>query len=277
MTSSRWPSRTSWALPVAMCVPLLLGAKGGGCDVVPGGAFGEGSDGGSDQNDGAAGQDDASSTCTPASCAGLGAPAIAKVCPDGTSLGATLCEDLGGGHCGWGFPACPGDGGATTDAAVGCPPGPQCALPDCMYGVLPQTDANGCPVCSICAPPPDAGADAACDCGAPPPVAECVGGGSPPVACEKSDGGSCSWVVGSCPSGACTSDAQCPSGEACGFLETSGCAATGTCVTATQIVCNLYSPGCACDGAEITVACTGLPSGYVSEPLRHTGACVDGG
>jgi len=37
------------------------------------------------------------------------------------------------------------------------------------------------------------------------------------------------------------------------------------------------SPGCACDGEQITIVCTGLPDGYVSTPLARKGACVDGG
>jgi hypothetical protein len=39
-----------------------------------------------------------------------------------------------------------------------------------------------------------------------------------------------------------------------------------------------YSPGCACDGTAINVVCNGLPSGYETKPMRHTGACLaDGG
>jgi hypothetical protein len=38
-------------------------------------------------------------------------------------------------------------------------------------------------------------------------------------------------------------------------------------------ICNAYSPGCACDGTMISVACTGLPTGYVTKPLAHTGMC----
>jgi hypothetical protein len=271
MTSSRLPARTAWAMPLVLCVPLLMGADGGGCE---GGPFAAG--------DGGVVPEDGSTVCTPASCAGLGAPALAKLCPDGTTLSETVCEDEGDGRCGWGFAPCPTDGGSTADAAVDtCPPAPVCNLPDCMYGVLPQTDANGCPACGICAPAPDAGSDAGCDCGPPPPVAACPGGGSLSVTCETNASGSCSWLVGSCTTdaggGPCTLDVECPKGQVCGFPEAAGCGVEGTCFVAQQVICNAYSPGCACDGSEISVACTGLPSGYVSKPLRHTGACVDGG
>jgi hypothetical protein len=51
--------------------------------------------------------------------------------------------------------------------------------------------------------------------------------------------------------------------------------ATGRCFPTTGAICNLFEPGCACDGSEISIACTGLPTGYVSKPLAHAGACMD--
>ncbi len=94
------------------------------------------------------------------------------------------------------------------------------------------------------------------------------------------------WVVGELDGGAppadagagsCTSTADCPSNEICGFPKTPVCAAVGQCFPAPQVICNAYSPGCACDGTEINLACNGLPDGYETKPLRHTGECVDGG
>ncbi|HTB75841.1 MAG TPA: hypothetical protein VK762_21475 [Polyangiaceae bacterium] len=308
MKSLQLRSRVAWSAPLVLVLPLLMGADGNGC--APGGPIAVGSGGGAD----ASGSTDGggSSACTPASCTGLAAPALAKVCPDGTTVSASVCEEQSNGHCGWGFPACPSDAcaasdlpcvpcpygsvGTATDAngcptcpicapppdsgsTGGCPPAPICNLPNCMYGVISQTDANGCDECPVCAPPPDAGT---CDCGAPPPVAACPGGGGLPIACEPVSTGKCSWVVGSCPSPTdggtvCTSDADCASGKVCGFLETSGCGATGTCFPAPMVICNAYSPGCACDGSEVDVICNGLPSGYARKALKHTGACVDGG
>ncbi|HEY4014922.1 MAG TPA: hypothetical protein VGM06_16380 [Polyangiaceae bacterium] len=290
------------SLPVVLIGFTAMGATSVGCqagEVTP------------DPGDAAVG--DGGAVCTPASCAGLAAPAIAKVCPDGTTVTASVCEDQGGGRCGWGFPACPVDACAgpalpcvpcpygsvgvgkdedgcdtcpicapppdaspTSDA---CPPPPVCNLPNCAYGVVPQTDANGCAVCPICAPAPDAGN---CQCGPPPPVAACPGGQGPSVTCVSTPAGSCSWVVGSCPTAedagaSCTSDSDCPSGHVCGFLETGGCGIEGTCFPAPEAICNVFLPGCACDGSVVNLTCNGLPTGHALKPLRHTGSCVDGG
>jgi hypothetical protein len=306
MKSLALRSRVAWSVPIVLVLPLLMGADGKGCEAggpIPVGSGG--SDDASASTDGGGGL-----VCTQASCTGLAAPALAKLCPDGTAVSASVCEEQNG-KCGWGFPACPSDAcaasdlpcvpcpygstGTATDAngcptcpicapppdggsTGACPPAPICNLPNCMYGVIPQKDANGCDVCAICAPAPDAGT---CDCGAPPPVAACFGSGSRSVTCEPVSVGKCSWVVGSCPSPdggtVCTSDSDCASGTVCGFLETSACNAPGSCFPAPQIICNAYSPGCACDGSEIDVICNGLPSGYARKPITHTGACVDGG
>jgi len=73
---------------------------------------------------------------------------------------------------------------------------------------------------------------------------------------------------------ACTANGDCPTNEICGFPESSACAATGQCFPAPAAVCQAYSAGCACDGTEINVACTGLPAGYASSPLLHAGPCT---
>jgi hypothetical protein len=296
-------------LPVACLAAFLMGASGCG-----GTEFGvSGGDAGAGGED-ASVEADTGTVCTPASCAGLAAPNLAERCSDGTTLTASVCEDQGAGRCGWGFPPCPTDacpvatgiacpacpygsvgnghdanGCATCPicapppdsggAVDACPPPPLCLLPNCPYGVVPQKDANGCQGCPVCAPPPDAGA---CQCGAPPPIAACPGAGSRSLTCERASSGSCSWVVGSCPNtrdagGSCTSDAQCPGTDVCGFLETASCGIEGTCFAAPQVVCAAFSPGCACDGTVVNVICNGLPSGYARKPLKHTGACVDGG
>jgi hypothetical protein len=77
--------------------------------------------------------------------------------------------------------------------------------------------------------------------------------------------------------GACGSSADCPVGTVCGFPRAPVCDPIGTCFPAPQPTCKAYSPGCACDGTTISIVCTGLPAGYDSKPLRHVGACVDGG
>jgi hypothetical protein len=113
MTSLQWLSRTLWNLPVALVGFVLTSGTSVGC-----------------QSGQVVGPDDAAiadggSVCTPESCAGLAAPALAKLCPDGTTLTADVCEDQGGGRCGWGFPACPTDAcaGATALPCVPCPYG----------------------------------------------------------------------------------------------------------------------------------------------------------
>lgn len=76
----------------------------------------------------------------------------------------------------------------------------------------------------------------------------------------------------------CTSNSDCPAKQVCAFLKSQGCAAQGRCVTGFMVRCNSYAPGCACDGTTISVACTGLPAGYVSKPLAYPGQCdADGG
>ncbi len=323
MKSLQLRSRAAWAAPVMLVLPFLMGADGKGCQAggpIPigsgdnGGTVGEGGSGGDDGGEVADGASraDAGSVCTPASCAGLAAPA--EVCPDGTTLTASVCEEQRPGQCGWGFPACPADAcvayalpcvpcpfgtvgigkdangcdtcpicappsdaGAKVDA---CPAAPICNLPNCMYGVIARMDANGCDLCPACASAPDAGS---CQCGPMPPVVGCPGGGSVTISCEQTSTKSCSWVVGACPVPGddggleCTGDADCPSGKVCGFLESNACGAAGSCFPAPTVICNAYSPGCACDGSEVDVICNGLPTGYARKAIKHPGACVDGG
>jgi hypothetical protein len=66
-------------------------------------------------------------------------------------------------------------------------------------------------------------------------------------------------------------------GSTCGFLGADACnTTTGKCFAPSPfpVSCLLFEPGCACDGSEISIACTGLPTGYFSKPLRHDGACA---
>jgi hypothetical protein len=106
---------------------------------------------------------------------------------------------------------------------------------------------------------------------------------SSPVFTTADDGGSGSTSSGSAASsgtssgstsGSCVSNGDCPNNGVCGYPQTAACAATGECFASPGAICNAFSPGCACDGSEINVACTGLPSGYFSKPLRHTGECT---
>jgi hypothetical protein len=66
-------------------------------------------------------------------------------------------------------------------------------------------------------------------------------------------------------------------GYECGFEASLACAAKGHCFLETPggVTCDLYEPGCACDGTAINMACNGLPSGYDTKPLAHAGVCAD--
>jgi hypothetical protein len=89
--------------------------------------------------------------------------------------------------------------------------------------------------------------------------------------------GACAVTVGGGngggTSGACSVDADCGADYLCGFLEAAGCGAQGQCFPRRYVICQAYAPGCACDGTEINIACTGLPPGYASKPLAHGGTC----
>jgi hypothetical protein len=132
--------------------------------------------------------------------------------------------------------------------------------------------------------------------------------------CSATADGTCGWQIRSCPTDACPGLGcfpSCPNGilkdtngcdtcqcapvadagdagrpcasnrdcggDICGFLESDGCSAVGSCFAPMIRGCNGYSPGCACDGSEVNVVCNQLPSGYAAAPLMHTGACLDAG
>jgi hypothetical protein len=77
--------------------------------------------------------------------------------------------------------------------------------------------------------------------------------------------------------GRCTTAADCSGGKICGFKTAEGCPGTGTCLDAPApdtAQCELYAPGCACDGTEVNLACNGYPGGYASKPVLHSGWCA---
>jgi hypothetical protein len=76
--------------------------------------------------------------------------------------------------------------------------------------------------------------------------------------------------------GPCTTDAQCAAGTLCGFPVSDGCSAKGSCFATPGVTCQLYMAGCACDGSEVNLVCNGLPDGYASKPVLHSGACQGG-
>jgi hypothetical protein len=254
--SPRWLSGF-WMGPALLAVPFLMGADGNGC----GGAVFHGKDGGGP-------------ACAPADCAGMGAPAIAKLCPDGSSVSESVCVEQPDGTCGWGFPACPsGDGGASDSGSCS-----HVALPciGCPYGSTgSDMTADGCYTCPTCLPAPDAGSVDAGNCSHVP---------LPCAACPYGSTGSDMTAAGcyTCPTclpapdagSSCATSSDCPTGETCGFPEAEACAAKGSCFSVPAVECLVYQAGCACDGTEFDLTCTGLPSGYSLKPLKNAGPCT---
>ncbi|HLK41326.1 MAG TPA: tail fiber domain-containing protein [Polyangiaceae bacterium] len=187
-----------------------------------------------------------------------GAFSVGQVPYDGGLDSSSSVDTGGGGGIDSGSGGTDSGGGADSggggiDAAPGAdsPGGGTCGATTCGTGQIccpgPCGSASRCENGSVCTP---FGITCAIDAGTP------------------ADGG-----------GACKTNADCPNGGVCGFPEASGCAAVGACFPSPGVICNAFSPGCACDGTEVSVVCTGLPNGYVSKPLLHTGACasVDAG
>ncbi|MGH7269902.1 MAG: hypothetical protein ACREJ3_05675 [Polyangiaceae bacterium] len=192
MMKRRLGASSRRALVVLFAVALLAGAGGEGCGAAVA-QVGSGTDAGGDAGS------DATGGCTPADCAGLASPALAKMCPDGTSVGATLCTRQASGPCDWGFPECPADAGAMCPA-LGC-------APRCPNGVL--TDSAGCGTCQ-CAPAGDAGGMGTCTSDA-----DCTNGG----------------ICGFLESAACSGSGQCfvaPGGARCALAGAIGCGCNGS-------------------------------------------------
>jgi hypothetical protein len=80
--------------------------------------------------------------------------------------------------------------------------------------------------------------------------------------------------------GVCTSSADCSNGDACGFLQSAGCTATGQCVRIGAFCAIASTVACGCNGANVNggPSCTaGLPGGYLPKPILHQGPCSDAG
>lgn len=96
------------------------------------------------------------------------------------------------------------------------------------------------------------------------------------------DGGSPTHAPDATTVSACSSTADCQSGQACAWtVGPDWCAALdaiGTCVTLLDLPCGaeITEEGCGCDGTDVmwSSGCSGLPSGYSPEPLAHKGACA---
>ena len=82
-----------------------------------------------------------------------------------------------------------------------------------------------------------------------------------------------SKAQGSRVSLSCTKDAECPSGQRCGF--TSGCKTKGKCVIPSHDA-HCIDPGgrCGCDGRPVDIFCeVGSRTEYTSAPTNAVGPC----
>jgi len=71
----------------------------------------------------------------------------------------------------------------------------------------------------------------------------------------------------------CTKDAECPSGQRCGF--TSGCKSKGKCIVPSKTG-HCIDPGgrCGCDGRPVDIFCeVGSRTEYASAPTNAVGPC----
>ena len=75
---------------------------------------------------------------------------------------------------------------------------------------------------------------------------------------------------------ACKETRDCAVGLTCLFDIKGGCNVEGVCmhgVDPTKPICNAISISCTCSGHAANVICNGLPSGYFTEPIAHSGPC----
>jgi hypothetical protein len=73
----------------------------------------------------------------------------------------------------------------------------------------------------------------------------------------------------------CKKDANCPSGQRCGFTGAMGCEGSGTCVVE-KAGGNCFDPGgrCGCDGQPVDLFCAvGSSTEFASAPVGFVGDC----
>ena len=84
-----------------------------------------------------------------------------------------------------------------------------------------------------------------------------------------SDGGTDSSPEAGAP---CSTSSECRPGLACGFLQSLGCAAKGSCVQDLSGLCGARTL-CLCDGTTISSGACSLGGGYERFALAHEGSC----
>jgi hypothetical protein len=68
----------------------------------------------------------------------------------------------------------------------------------------------------------------------------------------------------------CTTSADCTNEEICGFQESQGCSAKGSCFPVTGAGCQSVELVCACSGTTpVNAVCNNLPSGYATAPVVY--------
>jgi hypothetical protein len=180
----------------------------------------------------------------------------------GASAGAATGGETAGGGSGAGAAATGGSAAATGGSAAngGAPTGGSTANGGAPTG---GSTANGG------APTGGSTANGGASGGGAGGSAGSMGGGGA--------GGQQAGGAGGATGSACTSDADCGQSQVCAYPGSDGCSAQGSCFPAPGAVCLAYAPGCACDGTEISIVCTGLPDGYYRKPLAYSGQCTKGG
>jgi len=174
-------SRPVFFLGLLLAVPLLTGANGNGCG--PGQVVIGNDTGGGDSGTGGH-----SVICN---CPAL--PAVAELCPDGTSVSAT-CGVTGADTCGVVFPPCP-TGSCTVAECGALPPTPECANGTTVSPVCVRDPSNVCgwsiPSCPTqqCSPG---------DCGPEPAIVVDCGGTEVGPQCVPTEPSGCSWIVPPC-------------------------------------------------------------------------------
>ena len=147
---------------------------------------------------------------------------------------------------------------------------------DCGQGICGFDDAAACGATGKCFAAPGVQCNAfspGCACDGSEINTICNGLPSGFTRKPLAHAGAC----GDAAAGVCVKDSDCGPNALCGYNDANACNATGQCFAISGATCQAYLPGCACDGSSVNTICNGLPSGYTSKPLAHSGACTDAG